>query len=161
MKVTAQVIEKILRGMKAKGNMSQTALAEKIGTSRSYISRILKGDYQTIPDEQAVAISDALEISLIPLRYQEGSVSSTALQLTQIAEEDPAFSSLLEALLSLKDGDAKKAFLPSVSTDALKVIGAELSRIVHEWEQPKGDYTPKIGAEALSFLREFYRKGDF
>jgi len=160
MQVTAQVVEKILKAMKARG-LSQLVLAEKIGRSRSYVSKLLKGDFATIPDRMAHTLSDALEVSLMPLKFKQGAVSSTALQLTQMAEEDAAFSSVLEALVALKGGDAKKAFLPSVSTEALKAIGAEVSRIVHEWEQPKGDYTPKIGAEVLSFLREFYQKGEF
>jgi hypothetical protein len=128
---------------------------------RSYISNLLGGRYEEIPDARANEISDALEIQLLPLVFEEGEVSSTALQLTQMAKDDPSFSSVLEALVRLKGGDAKKAFLPSVSTEALGVIGSEISRIVHSREAPNGDYTPKIGAEVLSFLRSFYSKGDF
>lgn len=161
MQINAQEIEKIINGMEAKGRMSQTALAEKIGVHRSYISNLLRGHYDTIPDAQAVKISDALEIHLLPLQYEEGEVSSTALQLTEMAKGDASFSSVLEALVRLKGGDAKKAFIPSVSSEALQVIGAEVSRIVNQWEGPNGDYTPKIGAEVLSFLRGFYQRGEF
>ncbi|MCW1921286.1 helix-turn-helix transcriptional regulator [Luteolibacter arcticus] len=161
MQVTAQVIEKIIRGMKDRGNMSQTALAEKLGVDRSYISKLLRGIYPTIPDAQAIKIGEILEIRLVKLRFVGGEVSSTALQLTQMAEEDAAFSSVLEALVLLKGGDAKKAFLPSVSTEALKVIGEEITRVVMRWEDHQDPHYAKIGAETLGFLRDFYQKGEF
>lgn len=161
MQVTAQDIEKIIKGMEAKGRMSQTALAEAIGVHRSYISNLLGGRYDEIPDSRANEISDVLEIQLLPLIFEEGEVSSTALQLTQMAKDDPSFSSVLEALVRLKGGDAKRAFIPSVSTEALKVIGEEMTRLVHQWEDHQDPHYAKIGAETLSFLRGFFGKGEF
>lgn len=160
MKVTKQTTDKIMRAMTAKG-MKQVELAEKVGVHRSYISRLLAGDYPTIPDEQAVKIGDALDLRLLKLVYEEGSVSETALRLTAHADADPAFSSVLETLLEMKEGDPRDAFLPSVSQEKLGEIGAEAIRLAFMWED--GDETRKIkvGADLLTFLRELYRKGDF
>jgi transcriptional regulator with XRE-family HTH domain len=160
MKVTAQTIEKINKGMSDKG-MNQTQLADAIGVSRGYISRLLKGDYAKIPDEQAHKISKALEIILIPHVFQEGTVSDTALQLSTMADEDPAFSRLLEILIDIKGGDPRKAFIPSIDSQFLAEVGSELVRIVHQWEEPTGNYSPKVAVEVLKYLREFFRKGAF
>lgn len=160
MKVTKHTTEKILRAMTAKG-MKQTDLADKVGVHRSYISRMLAGDYPTITDELAMKIGDVLEIRLLKLVFEDGAVSDTALQLSNLADEDPKFASLLETLLELKAGSPKEAFLPSVEQATLGEIGREAIRLSFMWEDGDETRAIKVGADLLTFIRERYRQGSF
>ena len=160
MKITAQTIDKILRAMKAK-SLSQTALADLIGVHRSYINKLLRGIFPSIPDEMVDKLNDKLGIRLNPIVFEGGKVNPTALRLTEYADKDPAFAELLETMVTLKEGEARRPVLPSIDTKYLGKVGAEIVRIVHQWEEPTGNYSPKVAVEVLNYLREFYRKGKF
>jgi transcriptional regulator with XRE-family HTH domain len=56
-------IRRAVRVSLAERDMSQTDLAEKIGVSRQYVSRIMQGQVGRIP-EAWVRILDALELEL-------------------------------------------------------------------------------------------------
>jgi len=160
MKITAQAVDRIIRAMSEK-ELSQTQLAEAVGVHRSYINKILRGLLPSIPDDLADKISDRLGIALRPIVFAQGTVSDTALKLSSHADTDPAFAAILETLVALKEGEARRAVIPSVDTKYLGKLGSEIVRIVHAWEEPSGSYSPKVAVEVLKFLREFYRAGKF
>jgi hypothetical protein len=81
-----------------------------------------------------------------------------AAELTQAAESDPRLGKVLEALALLASPAEPVAFIPVVHQKQLIKIGAELTRIVHRWEQAADPHYAKIGAESLAYLREFLSK---
>lgn len=156
MKLTQHLISKIQIALKAKG-MNQSQLAEKIGYHRSHVSKILKGEVEHLSDELVDLLNDALGLDLNPVNFQQVSVSPAAMELSQVAENDPVVRSLLVSLAHVirpKIGP----FLPHVDTKRLPKIGAEITRIVSAWEDGNDPHYSKIAVEVLDMLRKFYAK---
>jgi predicted XRE-type DNA-binding protein len=156
MLVDQEIITKIQRGLSAK-NMTQAALAEKLGWHRANVSKLLNGKIDNLSNESIDIINDVLAIDLFPIIFRQGTVSATALKLSEMAKSDPKFAELLECVLDVSKPKLV-AFLPQIDTKKLPKIGAEVTRIVMKWEEGTDPHYSKIAVEVLDFLRGFYTK---
>lgn len=102
MKITAATTTAINKALSDKG-MSMTSLGDKIGKSRSWVSKLLggKNEIPRLSSELIDQINDVLGIELNPIQFAEGSISPTMLALSKAAESDPALAHLLETLLTM------------------------------------------------------------
>lgn len=100
MKVTSETITKIKIGLKNK-SLTQSALAVAVGMHRSNMSKLLKGEINTLKDEFVDPINELLEIDIAPLITHQGSISSTALALSELSIHDPKMATLLEMLMEV------------------------------------------------------------
>jgi transcriptional regulator with XRE-family HTH domain len=160
MKVTKDIQQKIIRALPKKGlNLSE--FSEKLGKHRTWATKLLSKNstIQELSQDTADQISDLLGIPLRPVQTIAGNVSHTAIELSRSAENDARIAQLLEIVFDLANPEPDNtAHIPVVETKELQRVGAEISKIVHRWEQPKGDYSPKIGAEVLDYLRGYFAK---
>lgn len=156
MKVTAQAITQIQMALKKLG-MNQTQLAEKVGWHRGNMSKLLKGGIDTMNDDVVDKFNDALGIDLEPIKTNQGQVSKTVLALSELAETDMRFASVMETLLDLAN-PPKAPFLPQVDTKRLPKIGAAITTIVHRWEEGEDPHYSAIATEVLDLLRSYYSK---
>lgn len=160
MKVTKDTKTRIIRALKKKGwNLSE--FSEKLGKHRTWATKLLSENATIAELSQDLVdqISDLLAIPLNPIQTVAGRVSTTAIELSRSAETDDRIAQLLDIVFDLANPEPdNSAFIPVVETKELQRIGAEISKIVHSWEQPKGDYSPKIGAEVLDYLRGYFAK---
>lgn len=138
--------------------MNQTELAAKLSWHRASVSKLLTGKIDNLSDESVDIINDALAVDLQPLVFRDGKASSTVLKLSEAAAKDRKIAELLEILVEITQ-PGMAAFLPQVETKRLPKIGAEVTRIVHAWEQGADPHYSKIAVEVLDFLRTFYSKG--
>jgi len=158
MKITRRMIAAIQMALSDQ-KMTQAALAKKLGYHRSHISKILKGEVDTISPDLIDGINDVLKLDLAPVVQSNGAASPLVLKLSRLAEEDSTLSALLENLAKVA-APPVGAFLPQVDTSKLPKIGAAITKIVMEWEQPKDPHYAKIAVEVLDLLRKFYEKED-
>lgn len=158
MKVTSETKTKIINAMTAKG-LNNAQLGEKIGRTRSWVSKLLseKDEIPELSDDMTDKINDALDVVLAPTYTAAGPVSTTAIELSRLAEGDARLANLLETILVM-NAPKDVAYLPAVPTKMLPKIGAELTRIVHRWEDGNDPHYSKIAVETLDFLRRFYLK---
>jgi transcriptional regulator with XRE-family HTH domain len=74
---SSNIARRILAGMEEKSDMSQKELAESVGVSQQYISKVVKGD-ENLTLETIAKISDALDVELITFpAYKDDSVFFT------------------------------------------------------------------------------------
>ena len=156
MKLTPHLINKIQIALDTQG-MNQSQLASKIGYHRSHVSKMLKGEIENLSDDLVDLINDALKIDLNPINFQQVNVSPSAMELSIASENDPELSALLMALARVVRPKIS-AFLPQIDTKRLPKIGAEITRIAHEWEDGNDPHYSKIAVEVLTMLRKFYEK---
>jgi transcriptional regulator with XRE-family HTH domain len=158
MKVTSDVKTAIINGLSAKG-MRMAQLAEKIGRTRSWVSKLLsdEGGIADLSDELVDAISDVIERPIRPVYAEGGRVSASAARLSELAEKDPVLAGLLDTLLAACAPESKP-YIPIVHQKELIKVGAEVTRIVHRWETPDNPHYGKIGAEVLDYLRRYFEK---
>lgn len=158
MKVTAATKTTILSGMSKKG-MNNTDVANAIGKSRSWVSKLLKeqNEITDLSPEVIDQLNDVLEIDLNPIVYREGAVSKSALLLSKQAEEDIEVAQLIDSLAKLVERP-ERAYIPYVDQKNLVKIGSELTKVVMTWEEGEDPHYAKIAVESLHFLREFFAK---
>lgn len=158
MKITPRMIATIQIALTDKG-INQAELSRRVGFHRSHMSNLLKGKVETIEEEKIDLINDVLGTDLAPLVFEQGEVSPLALQVTRLSENDQNFAELLERLIRINGPTIPiEPFLPQVDTSKLEKVGAEITRIVHEWEEASDPHYSKIAAETLDYLRRFYGK---
>lgn len=155
--VTADTIQRIQAARKELG-LNQSEMADLLGLHRTTISKLLKGEIATMRPEIVEAFLDKMNLDLQPLRTPQGSVSPAAARLSEFSKSNADLAATLEFLARLCTPQVKP-LLPDVDTDKLPKIGAALTRIVHRWENATDPHYAKIAAEALDWIREFYRKG--
>lgn len=157
MKITPTIIGQIQTALAAK-KMSQSELASRLHYHRSHISKLLKGEIETLTPDLLDGLNDVLDIDLVPVNFREGTVSPLALRISELAENNQQFTMLIETLCDLVATPEIHWFMPQVDQKRLIKIGAELTRIVHEWEDGNDPHYAKIAAESLDYIRRFYAK---
>lgn len=137
--------------------LNQSDLARRMGKSRSWVSRLIAGDITTLRHDVVDQLNLVLELDFRGPRLAEdpGSYGEDPLwkRLRLAAAGSPELTQTLESLARLVSAPPV-AFLPHVSQKQLIKIGAELTRIVHRWEENHDPHYAKIAAEALAYLRQ-------
>jgi hypothetical protein len=134
-KVTPDMRNRLALAIQRKG-VTFVAVSNHIKAPRNFVTKFLKGDVATIDLNRIDALEDFLGTQLAPVRAASGAeVLPLAAELTQAAESDPRLGKVLEALALLASPAEPVAFIPVVHQKHLIKIGAELTRIVHRWEQ--------------------------
>lgn len=159
MRVDSQAISQILHAMGLLG-VNQSQLADRMGKSRSWVSRLLSGEITTLRPDVVDELNDALELDFRGPRLAESPATygedPLMMRLRLACQDNPDLTQALEAIARLTTPSIDP-FLPHVSQKTLIKIGAELTRIVHRWEENQDPHYAKIAAEALAYLRSHFQ----
>jgi len=156
MTITASVRAIVAQALRNKG-WSKNQLADAIGVRAPWITKFFNGKLQTLSDDKAQAMEQALEFKFFRLIDARDKVPEAAIELGKVMTENPRVAELVGALLNVV-GPKVIHELPFFETEELRQIGEEMTRIVHRWEQPKDPHYGRIGREAVEFFSRFTRE---
>lgn len=112
MKLTDNMKGRILQALRNK-DLKQVELASYMGLGKAWVTKLLKdgkdGGLKTLSDDQREKLEEFLGIQLVAITEKRQVVSGTAAKLSELSDDDPALSAVLEDLLHyLADEAAKK-----------------------------------------------------
>lgn len=139
-------------------NVTQTQIAESLKKGKAWVTKFLSGKARTIKPADMAALEKLLGIKYFSVEKASGDRSPLANKIAALVDLDPAFAKLavaLEQALAKRTDSMGVEFVP---TKDLKMIGQEITRIVHAREDAKGAYQPKIAVEVIEYLRGYFAK---
>jgi len=140
----------ILQAIRYKG-VTQTALAEKMGYGKAWVSKLLNGSIKRLSDSDVEKIEDFLGIRFFVVT-ENAKVSGLAVELSEAAEKDPEFLNVLTELARYQSlASEKRVFTPRYfETKEMTRIGQEIIRIAFADEDKPG----KVAREVLRLVSE-------
>lgn len=147
MDVTENTRAIIIQAIRAKG-LTQTALAEKMGYGKAWVTRLLNGSLKRLSDGDVEKLEDFLGINFYVVT-PKARVSGVAAELSRMAETDPSLASVLNGIAEIKR--EKAVFLPRyIETKDMTRVGQEIIRLAFANEDKPG----KVAREVLKLLSE-------
>lgn len=145
MDVTENTRALILQAIRTKG-LTQTALAEKMGYGKAWVTRLLNGALKRLSDGDVSRLEEFLGIQFFVVT-PKARVSGPAAELSRAAEDDPALAAVLGGLAEMT---RRKAVLTPryIETPEMTKIGQEIIRLAFANEDKPG----KVAREVLKLL---------
>jgi len=136
MNINENVKALILQGLRRK-KQNKVWLAEQMGLSKSWATRLLNGQLKTLSDDHAEKLMRILDIEFFTLRrVDDTQVSAKGMQLAAEFDRSPAFASVATALqVAMKETVYTPKFIP---TEQMAAIGNEIIRIAYANEDKPG-----------------------
>lgn len=150
MTVTQPIIALIAKRFRdsSKPKLNQSQIAESMGLSKAWASKLMTGKIKRLTDEQARQLEGLLDIRLLPyIQEVGGPTSELASQLTRHMQNSEPMSRIVSALLELQDPKAITG--PKwIETQDMTKIGQEIIRIAFANEDKPG----KVARMVLELL---------
>lgn len=135
----------IVRGMR-QSRINAAELAERVGKSRSWASRVLSGAIGTMDDDTAERVAVCLGITWRePLDKEKASAAAAA--LSKIADQDERVAGLLSTIQELVTPIYQPRYY---ETKEMTRLGQEIVRIAFANEDKPG----KVAREVLALLSD-------
>lgn len=134
-----------------KMKMTQTVLAKKMKTSKSWVSKLLNGTLKRLSDDQVDLLEEILETSLLEV-LEVNPTPEMAKVLGERMKNSEELTDLVTSLLRLYDNKSRAyKTIPYLSTKDLVDFGKEIVRASHE----NPDKCGKVGKIAIEWLAWF------
>lgn len=149
MNLTDNMKARILHALRTK-DVTRVDLAAELGLGKAWATKLLKprdeGGLKTLSDEQVEKLEEILGIQFLVISDKRKKVSGAAVKLSEMAEEDPALSGVLDALIEMSEG---KIFGPRYFTPKeMSQIGNKIIRLAYANEDKPG----KVAREVLKLV---------
>lgn len=149
MTITESVRTRILAAMKRKG-ITNAELAQALGYTKPWTTRLLNGTLQTLSDETVVRMENLLEIQFFRFVRSEEEVSGLGIEVSQASKDSPELIRTIETILELHRNAGSSASTPADSESAqIVAIWEEITQFAMENE----DDPSKIGEKVLESIR--------
>lgn len=155
MKITEPIRQHLLRVLHDRG-MSQTEFAQRLGRHKTWATRLLKsgkGAMKTLTEEDKESIEDLLGIMLETYSHKDHPIPQLAIDIAAALKARPDLAPVIAEILKLAEPRVEFA-VPHFDNKALIKLGAQATRIVHQWDENGDPHYTKIGLEILVVVRE-------
>lgn len=159
MKITEPIRQHLLKTLHDRG-MSQSEFAQRLNRHKTWATRLLKSGpnaLKTLSEDDKEAIEALLGIMLEAVADRRHRVPQFALDVAASLAARPDLSPVIAELMKLAEPEVQFA-VPHFDNKALLKLGAEATKIVHEWEETDDPHYTKIGLEILVVIREIIER---
>lgn len=159
MKITEPVRQHLLKVLHQKG-ISQSQFAKAVGHHKTWASRLLRagpGALKTLEEEDKDAIEEHLGIMLETMVDRRDRIPQLALDVAEALQRRQDLAPVIASILELAEPRTIYA-VPHFTNKTLVKLGAEATRIVHEWEEHDDPHYNKIGLEVLMVVRDLIER---
>ncbi len=155
MTITAPVRATVSQALRANG-YTKNQMAAALGVTPSWVTKFFNGKLAALDEEKADALEKFMNIKFERL-VSRGQIPQEAVQLGEAMLTNQAVADIMGGLTALLTPRVIHE-LPFFETKELGKIGAEVTRIVHAWEQGQDPHYHRIGREVVEFLSKLAGK---
>lgn len=135
--------------------LTQAEVAEKMGFGKSWMTKLLNGTIKHLAEDHVEKLEGILGIRL-QVVTEKGALPEAAVKLGKMMQSDESVANMVTAIAELleerREEGSDEAEIPYLSVREIEILGAEVTRIVHQWEDQSGKYYPKVGVETVKAL---------